>query len=223
MSTSFVSKGRFAIAMATIACLALAVAMLLSAGQANAKEMTLENAKGWMTGFCGVNDAGDETEGWMKYHYGYCEISSSDWNHPLTDVKVRNKRVVSIGEADLGTLELSFKRPGKTTVSYKWKGKVHKVKVKVYRYKNPAKSFKVGSKELKSKFRKAYGYHASNDNITGKKLSVHAAKGWKLKGLYANGTDRIKNGTKLTEDIGMVKAVFYNTKTKVTEPLYLYA
>ena len=59
--------------------------------------------------------------------------------------------------------------------------KVHKVKLKVYKYTNPAKTLKIGNVEYKGKFKKTNNYVAKvpkkNKNV---KFVVKPAKGYKI-------------------------------------------
>lgn len=104
-----------------------------------------------------------------------------------------------------------------------------KATVRVYKYKNPAKSFKVG----KTNFTKKFNAKPIKDKQAGPhktmKVNIKAKRGWKLKSItfdnYAGGKPKkIKNGKKIkTGDFGgALVAKFYNKKEKRYEDLSLY-
>ncbi|MDO5118005.1 MAG: hypothetical protein Q4D34_05915 [Eggerthellaceae bacterium] len=158
--------------------------------------------------------------------------SKNDFNVP-TKVKVSNKAIVDNLEWFEGTIDLSFKKPGKATLSYKWKGKKHKVNITVKKYHNPLKSLKIGSKQYKQKFDKyatnvfwTYESGGSADSYLKGKIKVTPKKNWKVKSIKylkwnSEGVGKVKSGEKLPKSEGVI-ITCYNKKTKVTQKLYLY-
>ncbi len=84
-------------------------------------------------------------------------------------------------------LYLKPKKTGKTTVTLKFKdpetGETHtnKMKVTVYNYKNPFKSFKIGKKNYASKFKKRQTVEKVGP--ASGKLKIKLKKGWKIKSI----------------------------------------
>lgn len=110
-----------------------------------------------------------------------------DFKGKPTGVKSSNKRVLKATalysyKTNNYYLDIRIKGTGKATLSYKFKNKKHKVKVTVvdYQYESPVAAFKIGSKSYLSKF-KVFDFNTIKKNISGKKLTVKAAPGWKVK------------------------------------------
>lgn len=143
-------------------------------------------------------------------------------------VKSSNKRVVKFVDNYFFTL----KKPGtaKLYISMKINGKTKKFisKIKVVKYKNPVKSFKVGSKNIASKY-KENTFWSLKAQSSKQKISIKPASGWKIKSITcytyrANGipkVKKIKNNSKISQNVNHLTVKMYNKKTKLTESLNL--
>ena len=134
---------------------------------------------------------------------------------------------------------LVVKKPGTTKLTIKVKdkkGKTYKFKsnVKVVKYTNAFKSFKIGTKEIKSKFKKYSGTYFESGQLKTGKIKITPNKGWKLKSIkyeaYNYSEDKepvhiskkIKNKAKINLNRGKgwdyyLTVKMYNKKTGLTE------
>lgn len=121
-----------------------------------------------------------------------------------------------------GTAKLTIKvKKAKKTYTYT-------TKVKVVKYANPAKTIKLGSKNLTSKFKKELFYLTYKTKATKQKLSIKLKKGWKVKTIKQQYFSekkqtfiqkKIKNNSyiKYTNNVGnRVYMNLYNSKTNQT-------
>lgn len=143
-------------------------------------------------------------------------------------VKSSNERVVKF----VNNYSFTPKKPGtaKLYISMKINGKTKKFvsKIKVVKYKNPVKSFKVGSKNIASKYKKNT-YWSLRTQSSKPKISIKPASGRKIKSIAcytyrANGmpkVKKIKNNSKLSKNVNYITVKMYNKKTKLTESLNL--
>ena len=75
----------------------------------------------------------------------------------VTAVKSSNKKVATVKIVDGGSYNyilITKKKAGTTKITYKLAGKTKTVTFKVYKWKNPVKTLKLGSKNYASKFKK---------------------------------------------------------------------
>ena len=108
----------------------------------------------------------------------------------ISKVKSSNKKVAVVITEKEGSdvnVYLKLKKTGTTNVSYSIKtGErkgTHKVKLNVYRYKNPFKVLKVGDMDYRSQFNGEGDYSTL---MEGKgKVQVKVKKGWQVKSIYA--------------------------------------
>ena len=148
-------------------------------------------------------------------------------------VSTSNSKVLT-AKNNYGNLNLSIKKAGTATVSYTIrdydKNKKVKVKdtVKIYNYTNPVKSFKIGKKQLASKF-KSSPFCSTSKGLKGK-LSVTLNKGWKLisirqaasgsaprlmlNSLMGRKVSKLSNGKTVDIKKGAIQITVYNTKQK---------
>lgn len=121
------------------------------------------------------------------------------------------------------------KSPGKTTISFRVKyGKSTKklnFKATVKKYVNSCASFKVGSKDYASKFKKGMFTTVSNPQKS-QRISVKAKKGWKLQNirLYTKGGKETvidNNQTVNLKNFRQIYADFYNGKADVSSTLVI--
>lgn len=159
------------------------------------------------------------------------EVGYSQDTDKACKVKSSNPKVASAKAIHKGTmLRIMFKKAGTAKVSYVYKGKKHTVKYVVAKYVNPVKSFKVGGKEFKGQFQA--GEFGSAPYTASGKLSVKAAKGWKLlkmesdmwsKSLESIKTKAVKNGYRASDDRDLaIRATLKNKKSGVKETVTLY-
>ena len=114
------------------------------------------------------------------------------------------------------------------------KKKTYKMTVTVKKYSSPVKKYRIGSKNYAKKFKK---WIQSQNTVFPKKkakVSISAAKGWKLKSIIVYGSKKgqedyvhkvIKNNSSFDfnkfSETDMITALFINKKTKVEEELWL--
>ena len=123
-------------------------------------------------------------------------------------------------------------KPGTSTISgvfYENSKKVSKFKIKVtvYQYEAPVKTFKLGSKNYASKFKDNDHVYLKIKKTETFKVSIKPNKGWKLEDIeFYDGEKRtsIKNNSKVTckNSKSYVNASFRNEKTGRSETIYLY-
>ena len=196
--------------------LALLFSMTLGAGQAHANYTYkhLASAKGTMV----VSMDKQDTPGicfWSRHS-----------SMPAA-VKVGNPKLVKVSVTP-GTIELVAKRPGTTTISYRWNCKKHTVRIKVVKYQNPVASFKIGSKQYKSRY--ARGTTVDFGNAKSKKwpgaVNVQAAQNWRIVKITVTGkgydAKKIRNGSKLPANTYVLAVTLQNTKTKCVETLNMF-
>ena len=203
----------------------IALVFALCLGTSQAQAMTLENAKGAIVV---TNSKYKNRDGTGYYNvvnlYAANDLDFDEPHH----VKLSNKSIVANLEVSEGTIGIAFKKPGTTKLSYTWKGKKHSVKIKVLKYKNPVKSFKIGGKQFKSAFRK-YTTNNVKDAIVKGKSAITPAKNWKVKSIkyhiYNDSVDKdvkVRNKGKLPRVDTFVSVRLKNAKTKAVQDLTLY-
>ena len=176
---------------------------------ASGSKVTLENAKGTI-------------DVYPYFIYNSFELySSSSASDVPVIVKSGNTSICDV-YVDSGCLTVDFVEAGKSTISYRWKGKLHNVTFVMHKWTTPAKSFKVGGKQFSKKFKKEFAIQRSVKFITGK-VKVAAKTGWKVSkitGLNTNYKPKaIKNGRTTLKKKDKIKAVvveFTNRKTGQT-------
>ncbi len=146
----------------------------------------------------------------------------------VKSLKSSDTKVATVKDYKGYAYKIKIKKAGKVTVSYSCKQYEKTLNVKdiytIYDYKNPIKSFKIGSKEFASGF-KSSPFNPSKKNYSGK-LSVKLNSGWKLiklrqapggstlMSLYANNFKSLKNGSKVSTKKGAIEAIVYNKSKK---------
>lgn len=136
----------------------------------------------------------------------------------VSKVTSSNTKVIDASVRKNGKiLVLEAKRWGKSTITYKYKGKTYKVVVKVRYWKNPVKKLMVGNKNKTSWFNSHSYLEFLFDDAKGKKLSIQPASGWKILSIkqrlyHALKDVSVKNNSKITEE-GTFYIVLQNTKT----------
>lgn len=171
--------------------------------------------------------------------------SKTDWiwieNFPagaqVTNLKSSNTKVLkaSWNSNDGELVMLRLRKAGKAVVSFNvvYNGQTTSLKstITVKKYQRPCATFKVGSKNYSSKFKKNSYYMTSHKNTPKNKVTVKAAKGWRLDGIWyskLDGTDdkRIKNNSRVRfsakkgQEV-MIYAGFINKKTKEYQTVIL--
>ena len=144
----------------------------------------------------------------------------------IKSIKSSNKKVVSYYFVQGSNVWFCPNKAGKTVISFKVvnKGKstTLKTKVTVKKYQRPCSSFKVGSKEYASKFKKEAFYYGKKP-LGKKKISVKAAKGWTVSSIsvsYGDNTaKKIRNKSYITFSANsgldtQILVKFKNKKTK---------
>ncbi len=123
--------------------------------------------------------------------------SKTDWiwieNFPagaqVTNLKSSNTKVLkaSWNSNDGDLVMLRLRKAGKAVVSFNvvYNGQTTSLKstITVKKYQRPCATFKVGSKNYASKFKKNSYYVTSHKKTPKNKVTVKAAKGWKLAGI----------------------------------------
>lgn len=220
MSSGFVKTGSQRLAvLLTSGALMLIFAFFASAGTALADGYDFDLQK--LSGKQGVvYHPSDKAYGGTGY------MIASEADGKVTKAKSSNKKVISVEQHNYDGfhyVRITCKKAGKATVSYKFKGKKHKVEFTVIKYKNPLKTFKVGKRNYTSLFKKGL-YTTTEQGISGK-LKLKAAKGWKISKVQAWTGDsyklkKVKIGKKLPKDTHEVyvtmKHSASNTKVVLT-------
>ena len=170
----------------------------------------------------------------------YIDMGSRVGENDKVTVKSSNKSVVK----PLNWTTLQVVKPGKAKVSITVKKKNgkktnYKCTVRVYKYKNPIKTLKLGSKNIAKKYKKDNFAEAKSSTS---KLTVKPAKGWKIKtikyraykenedGSFAKEVKRTikpKSGATIKRRIGKnwyeeIALVMYNKEKHLKEELFLY-
>lgn len=204
-------------AMVTVTMLML-LAGTQSAYASGSAYPTLENAKGTYTDIYGAYITGCDDSCMGIYFDAKKPIGQKP-----TSVKVSNKKIVRVHAYKDG-LSIIGKKPGTTKVSFKYKGKKHKITVKIRKYKNPVKSFKIGGKQVRSRLNEMAEIFFTPLPLG--KLNIKPAKGWKVKKIeffYENGKIKtVKNKkAKVTKNVEYVIVTMKNTKKKYSMQLSL--
>lgn len=155
-----------------------------------------------------------------SYGLNYYLISAKSKKSPKK-VKSSNKKVLSVtagNENGYALILLECKKPGTATVSYKFKGKTHKVKFNVVKYKCPLKTLKVGKKNYTSAFKKS-AYGETGGKALSGKVKVKLKDGWKVAKIQALRMDTgkmktLKANKKLPANCGAIYVTAKNTETK---------
>lgn len=160
----------------------------------------------------------------------YIEIENFPKNGTVTNVKSSKSNVVKASwDSDVpDCIRVKAKKPGTSKISFtlKYNGKTKKFNCKfvVRKYKNPCKSFKINGKNYASKFKNRSEHAITYKGSKKYKISLKAAKGWKLTETYfyngkTNKSKAIKNNQTITcpkgkDAYSSVEAWFYNKKTR---------
>ncbi|MBQ8986550.1 MAG: hypothetical protein IJ100_04810, partial [Lachnospiraceae bacterium] len=108
---------------------------------------------------------------------------------------------------EYGYYLIKSKKPGSATLTFQAKNPdadsyvTKTVKVKVIKFVNPVKTFKIGKKSYAKKY-SGKPYYNFKKKVSGK-VKIKAKKGWKIIGIYfydhsKNKNKKIKNGKKVT-------------------------
>ncbi len=146
-----------------------------------------------------------------------------------TNLKNDNPAVVKAyldKEYGSGAVVLTPRKPGISKISYRYDGKTYVQKIKVVKYENPCKSFKVGNTDHAKWFKKTRHFNQKNvkQDITAT-INIKPKKGWKLKKIglkdMFSGTKKVKNHSKITLKRGRttIYAYFKNVKTGFVQEL----
>lgn len=150
-----------------------------------------------------------------KKSYNYYDIENmKNVTIDMATVKISKPEVVDFikkkwdSEGDT-YYTVRVKKAGKATITFKAKEPnagdetyvAKKITINSIKYLNVVKTFKIGKKNFKTKFKKE-GYYWQKKKISGK-LNVKVKKGWKIKGMwygnYSTGKEKkVKNGKKIT-------------------------
>lgn len=120
------------------------------------------------------------------------------------------------------------KKPGKTKLSFTYKGKKYSINVVTRKWANPVKKLTINKKNVASKYKNRSHYETA---IAGKKVTVTPAKGWKLTSLRCGANYTINdftNGTRVPKPSGTdanlgcsIIARLQQTKTGIEEFIIL--
>lgn len=121
----------------------------------------------------------------------------------LKNVKSSNENALFVWGTEGNRTLLYTDKPGKSTVTYTYKGKKYKAKVVVKKYQNPVKSVTIGKKTYSKPFKSFWEYSVKRKALNGKTIKVTPAKGWKVVSISytyrKNGKfKKVSNGGKLT-------------------------
>lgn len=155
----------------------------------------------------------------------------------VMNVKSSNTKVLTASwrAAEEAYIVLKLRKAGKSVVSFDvvYNGQTIPLKstVTVRKYQRPCATFKVGNKNYASRFKKNSIYQTSHKGTPKNKVTVKAAKGWKLVAMYYGNADgsnfkmiRNKKSVRFSvkkKDSACIYAVFKNKKTKHYETVVL--
>lgn len=121
-------------------------------------------------------------------------------------------------------------QPGKSKVTWTYNGKEYKINVVVKRYTCPVSRLKIGSTSYLSKVKKDSRIRGALNKIGNKKVSVKAAPGWTIQGIYVVHVNyqkdmigtwkKIKNGTVIPKKYNNIEIVMQNKANKGVRSLY---
>lgn len=121
-------------------------------------------------------------------------------------------------------VQVTLKKAGKANLTFKYNGKNYKINFVIVKYTNPVKTFKVGSVNYASKFKKV-PYCFAGKALAGKNLTVKASSAWKfVRFEYENTkTWKIKKVKSLKKfpDVGYVTVVLKHKKTGALQSISL--
>lgn len=145
--------------------------------------------------------SGSRTVTWYVTRYGYTSPGVSFYNYRIglptdtrtmkvSQLKSSRPKVVSVSVTENDDRSTSItcvpKRAGTATISFRVKvsGKTYRYQLPytVIKYANPAKTFKIGSVNYASRFKKS-GHYIIGKKFSGK-LTIVPKKGWVLDSLY---------------------------------------
>ena len=150
-------------------------------------------------------------------------------NAKKVTVTSSNKKIVEAKvTTDNKAVGLFANKVGKAVVTVKVKNKSGKtssypINVTVYKYTNPVKKFKLGSKSFSFKKKCSVEWTPDGglyDDVIKAKLSITPNAGWKLQKIYTSGDKVVKNNTTVKIDgkkFTYFLAVFYNAEKKLLE------
>ena len=153
-----------------------------------------------------LDPTGGEGNVWAVY--------DPDYNEKMTIAKSSKKSVAAVKYASKSGFNILFKKPGKATITYKYKGKKYTHKFVVLKYTNPAKSLKIGSKNYATKFKKK-SYLELGGSYAGKKLVATPVAGWKVKDVIVmnlTSEKHKKSGYKITKSDNYISVIWENKK-----------
>lgn len=162
-------------------------------------------------------------------------------NSPIKvkNMKVSDKSVAAVkktyydfGEYGSTSFEVTPKKAGTTTLSFKWNGKTYKTKITVIKYSNPIESIKIGKNTISgTKFKTQTGRtlrFATYGSSKSQKITVKLKKGWKLQHVeyFKKGwmkSDFVKgNRVKINKDAAVMLAFdVVNSSTGQKEDVWL--
>ena len=213
----------FAISMATVVILALVLSATMGVNQAYAVSGNLNSFKGKVAL---SHYKGDEAI------YYFPSVKSGNTYVPTTeevsDATSSNKKVAKVKIVKSSyyyNLVVTKKGYGKTKITYKCDGKTYNVVLKVYKYKNPLKSLKIGSRQFATYFKKKPATSASKAQkvqSTKGKLVVKAAKGWKAQEILVLCQDtgkckKVKSSYRIKDNECLRSITMVHKKTGVVE------
>lgn len=170
-----------------------------------------------------------------SFNYFYV-VSTNDVTIDMATVSVSNPAVAELIKKKMDSESETYyvihvKKAGKATITVKAKEPnagdetyvTKKIPIHCVKYVNAIKSFKIGKKEYKKKFKKV-DYFWQQKKVAGK-LNIKVKKGWKIKKIwfynYADNTQKkIKNGKKITLKKNTAVIVWVKKKGKNVNMYY---
>ena len=180
----------------------------------------------------------------------YVMLTFGNINTKKMSAKSSKKSVATVTAYDEGDVFIHPKKPGKTKLTFKTKkGETYICNLKVVKYSNAFKSFKIGKANRARLFKKDnWGfYHSSMSKAAKKKIKIVPKKNWKVKKITYEATHEqeiidqdgylidtkiksikkrtIKNGSRITiqdkDWNNRIEVKMYNKKTRLTETYFL--
>lgn len=212
--------------------MALTVFLVGTPALAATQQPTINDVKKGTVTLCHYYKQPDSCDASMDNYYMY-RIPSGK----VTNIKNSNTKVVEVYEAQFegsnNRLVFDVKKAGVAkTVSYKYKGKKYKIRVKVVEYTNPLKKLTFGSKNAKNmakRFNTSARTELKTKVFAGKTIKVKPKTGWSVVSIdctYSTNssykTKTIKNGGTIPKKAYYLRITVKNNETGMIEELDLW-
>ena len=126
---------------------------------------------------------------------GWKTMTCETWTM-ISKLKSSNKKVVKVKKLSDGGFQLWINKTGTAKITYVINGHNRLEIMEVLKYGNPCKSIKIGKTDFAGEFNNKPILSLRRDKLSGK-ITVKAAKGWKLMDIRQGGAKHLKNNQKV--------------------------